>query len=266
MKHKILRILYHLATAIWLVAILLPLLTLVIASFKLDDEFYTTSAYSLAKYPSLENYHAALNGSGLIESLISTIIIICLSIIVTTILSSMVAYILERFEFRFKKLIVILFIVVSFIPMAVMQVSVFQVMTNLKLFDTYFGLALLYSVSDIVVIYLFREYISKIPQSIDQSARLSGASYVRIYWQIIFPSLRPAIMIISMYKVITIYNDFYIQSLYLVSNKTISTYMYQFTAPYKMLWPQICATIILLLIPAIIILIIIQLMNQKKFR
>ncbi len=254
---------YHLLTILWLIIILIPLITIVIGSFKPASEFYSTAAYELPKSLNFENYYSALNGSGLINSLIATTILIILSIVVTTVLSSLVAFVLERFDFKFKKVITGLFIVVSFFPMAVMQVSVFRVMNITHLFNTYFGLALIYSVSDIVVIYLFRDYIRKMSTSIDNSARIAGASYWQIYLHIILPSLKPAIMIVSMYKVITIYNDFYMQSLYLISHKTVSTYLYQFTSPYKMLWPEISATIVILIIPAIIMLILIQSKNKK---
>ncbi len=263
MKSKFLQGLKHLTFIVWLLIILLPFLTIVIGSFKPELEFYSSSPYVWTKEFTWQNYVQAFEKGDLVASLLTTTIIIILSIVITTIMSSLVAYVLERFEFKYKALLTTLFIVVSFLPMAVMQVSVFRVMNGLKIYDTFIGIALLYSVSDIVVIYLFREHIRKLPQAIDNSALIAGASYWQIYWQIILPSLREAIMVVSMYKVITIYNDFYIQSLYLVSHQTISTYLYQFTSPYKMLWPQICATIIILLIPAIIFLIAIQYNNKN---
>lgn len=113
--------------------------------------------------------------------------------------------------------------------------------------------------SDIVIIYLFRDSIRKLSTNIDASARVMGASYYQIYWRIILPSLKPTIMIVSIYKLINIYNDFYFQSLYLTTKKTISTFLYKFTSPYEMLWPQICATIVVLLVVAILALAILAL-------
>ncbi len=145
---------YHLLTFLWLLIICIPIITIFIGSFKPDAEFYSTTAYELPNNIDFINYKNALSGTGLINSLLATTILIILSVIVTTILSSLVAFVLERFEFRFKNFITLLFIVVSFFPMAVMQVSVFRVMNVTHLFNTYFGLALLYSVSDIVLTFV----------------------------------------------------------------------------------------------------------------
>lgn len=250
----------------WILLILVPIIAVIIGSFKSSEEYYSTLPYSLASDPTLDNYKQVLTNDQLLMSFINTFILILLSIIITTILSSMVAYVIERFEFKYKKLMIGIFVVISFFPMAVMQVSVFRVMTFTGLQNKFIGLALLYSVSDIVIIYLFRDSIRKLSTNLDASARVMGASYFQIYWKIILPSLKPTIMIVSIYKLVNIYNDFYFQSLYLTTKKTISTFLYQFTSPYEMLWPQICATIVVLLVVAILALAIIYGIYTKTFK
>lgn len=266
MKSKLINLAYNTITIIWLAMICIPFIPVVIGSFKTSDEYYTTSPLELASNPTLINYLDVISSNDFIVSILNTIILIILSIIITTILSSMVAYTIERFDFKYKKSIIALFIVISFLPVAVMQISIFQVMNITKLNNTFWGLAILYSVSDVVIIYLFRDNIRKISPNIDKAALLSGASYWQIYRHLIFPNLRPTIMIVCIYKLINIYNDFYLQSLYLTKHKTVSTLLYQFTSPYEMLWPQICAAIVVLIIISITLLIIVQVYYQKQLR
>ncbi len=247
-KSKIIEVCFIL---VWLIIITLPILSLIICSFKNSSEFYTTMPYELPINPTLENYITVLQDKKLYISFLNTSILIIFSIIVSTFLSSMVAFVLERFNFKYKKMLITIFLVISFFPMAIMQVSVFKMMTITHLYNKFLGLALLYSVGDIVIIYLFRDNIRKLSTTIDASARLYGATYPQIYWRLILPNLKSTIMIVAIFKVINVYNDFYFQSLYLISKKTISTFLYQYTSPYEMLWPQISASIIVIVVGAI---------------
>lgn len=263
---KISKIVTNFLILFWMFIILFPLFPILIGSFKTADEYYQTPPHHFPIDPTFENYIDVFTSGDLFMSFLNTVFLIIISVIVTTILASMVAYILERFNFKFRKLIIGLFLIISFFPLAVMQVSIFRVMTLTHLNNTFIGLALLYSVQDIVIIYLFRDNIRKLSKNIDSSARILGASYFHIYWKLILPNLRQTIIIVSVFKTINIYNDFYFQSLYLTQNKTISTFLYQFTAPYEMQWPQICATIITLLIFSISLLFLIVFINKKFTR
>ncbi len=258
MKNRLLKLLEIILILLWLAIILLPLSSLIIGSFKLESEFYRTSPFSFSANPTLKNYIEAIKGGDFLNSILITIIIVTLAIILTTILSSLVAYVIERFEFKYKRIFIMTFLLISMIPTIVLQIFVFQILNKINLYDSILGVVILYSVSDIVVIYIFREYIKKIPQSIEKVALLNGASYFQIYLKIILPNLKPAIMIVAVYKMIGIYNDFYIQFLYLPTKNTVSTYLYNFIDPYNMDWPVIFSSIVLLTIPVIIVLIILQ--------
>ncbi len=266
MLNKIIKFIYNGITIIWLALICIPLIPVIIGSFKSSQEYYQSTPLSLASNPTFSNYLDVITSNDFLLSILNTIILIILSIIITTILSSMVAYAIERFDFKYKKAIIALFVAISFLPMAVMQIAIFQVMNITHLNNTFWGLAILYSISDIVIIYLFRDNIRKISPNIDKAAIISGANYWQVYKNLIFPNLRPTIMIVCIYKLINIYNDFYLQSLYLTKHKTVSTLLYQFTSPYEMLWPQICASIIILVVISITLLIAIQIFYQKQLR
>ena len=247
---------------VWLAFIFIPFATIVIGSLKNDSEFYNSAAYAIPNNFTLENYILALTNSGLLKSVAITIFIVTISVVLTSFLSSAVAFVLERFEFRYKKSLVILFLIVSMLPMAVMQVTIFQVMTSLNLYNNILGISILYSVADIVVIYIFREHIRKIPMQIDENALIDGASYIQIYFKLILPNLMPGILIVAMLKMIQIYNDFYSQYLYLPTKRTIATQLFSYIGPYNMDWPVICAVVVLSIVPLIVILIVIQHYNN----
>lgn len=204
----------------------------------------------------LQNYVDVLSDKVFITSLLTTFILILISILISIIVCSLIAYVLELFDFKFKKLFNYIVILISLIPVIVIQVFTFQVLHKMMLYDTIIGVVLLYSVSDIVIVYVFRDYIRKIPEAVTKSAVLFGASYFKIYTRIVLPQLRGAIMFVVLFKSIIIYNDFYIQFLYLPTKRTLSTYMFTYIGDYQISWPHIAATIVLSFIPILCIVVV----------
>ncbi len=259
---KIKKIIGLLSVIIWGLFVFLPLITIIVGSFKTESEFYNLPAYQFATNPTFDNYRQAITPEFWL-SLGITMLIVILTIIFSSIVSCGVAFVFERFNFKGRRQLMWLFWTISLMPLSIMQIFIFQVLTKIHLYDSLSGLVLLYSVSDIVIINIFREYIRKIPKSVDKNAKVSGASDWQIFWYIIFPNMRPAIMIVTIYKMMQVYNDFYLQFLYLPTKKTLSTYLYTFVSPYNINWPMICATVVILIIPVIIILIAMQWDNNK---
>ncbi len=262
MKNKLIKVIEICAVLLWMLFILLPIFTIIVGSLKTDAEFYNTAAYAIPKTFYFGNYQHAIT-SELITGLVTTSILIIGTIVFSTIFSCSVAYVFERFIFSQKKQIILLFWCVSLIPLTVMQIFIFQILNKLGMYDSIIGMILLYSISDIVIINIFREYINKIPISVDKAALISGANHFQIFYKIILPNMRPAIMIVTIYKMMQVYNDFYLQFLYLPTKKTLSTYLYNFISPYNINWPMICATVVILIIPVIIILCIMQWKNDQ---
>lgn len=246
----------------WLLFILLPIFTIIINSFKTSSNFYQTQGLELPTEISFENYYEVLFETQFLNSFTTSVLLVVVSVIMTTIFSSAVAYVLERFNFKLKSFVNGLLFIVSVIPMIVMQVFVFQILNAVSLYDNIIGIALLYSISDIIVIYVFREQINKISVAIDKSARLYGATYIQIFTRIILPSLKSAIMVVTILKTIVVYNDFYLQFLYLPTNQTVSTYLYRFVGGYSISLPQICAMVVLSLLPTFLLVIV----SRKYFK
>ena len=102
--------------------------------------------------------------------------------------------------------------------------------------------------------------MENIPDSLDESAIIDGASYFQIYWKIILPLLQPAIVTSAILKGVGTYNEYYAASLYLQSKdiRTIAMSLYTFTGPLGNRYNMICAGVIISLLPALIIFIVCQ--------
>ncbi len=264
-KYKMLYVFQYFLIFMWISFILLPIATIINVSLKTREEFYHSSPISLPKSIYFENFKNAITNGDLISAILTTSILILFTVIVTTLISSSVAYVVERFDFKLKKFILLLFSLTSLIPMIVMQIFIFQILNKINLYDKIIGIALLYSVSDIVIIYVFREQIKKIPISIDKSSIIFGSNYIKNFFYIILPCLKESIMVVVIFKTIAIYNDYYLQFLYLPTKTTLSTYLFQFIGIFSTAsWPEICATVIVTFCPMLIIILLAQITLKNK--
>ncbi len=244
------------------IAVLLPLVAIVLTSLKTEAEADGTgSAFTPpGNWFNFSNYKTALVDGQLLSALLNTAIILVISIVGTVIIGSMTAYAIDRFDFRFKKVVLALFLLATLVPAITTQVATFQVINFFGLFDTRWSAILLYMGTDIVAIYIFIQFIRGIPIALDEAARIDGANTFTIYRTIILPNLKPAIATVVIIKGITTYNDFYIPFLYMPSDNlgTMSTALFRFKGPFGAHWEDIAAGTMLVMLPTLIIFLVLQ--------
>ncbi|AIS01613.1 carbohydrate ABC transporter permease [Streptomyces glaucescens] len=242
--------------------VLIPLAVVFLTSLKTSREVADGGgALSLPDdWLNFSNYATAFTDGHMLTAFGNTAFILLFSITGTVVIGSMTAYAVDRFEFRFKKLVMALFLIATLVPGVTTQVATFQVVNSFGLFDTRWAPILLYMGTDIVSIYIFLQFIRGIPTSLDEAARLDGANAFTIYRKIIFPMLKPAIATVVIIKGITTYNDFYIPFLYMPSEDlgTISTALFRFKGPFGAHWENISAGAILVILPTLLVFLFLQ--------
>lgn len=208
----------------------------------------------------LANFKTAFLQGNVMRGLINTAIILVFSCAGTIITGTMTAFVVQRFTMVFTKLVKNIFLIAALLPNISMQVTVFQVVHALGLYDTLAAPIILYIGTDIVSIYIFIQFLNNISVSLDESAILDGCSYPRVYLSIILPMLRPAIATVLVIKFVSIYNDFYTANLYMPSDglQVVSTALYKFIGPYGSQWEIIFAGVIICIIPTLIIFLSMQ--------
>jgi len=253
-------ILKYTALLIGAFIVLFPVYIAVINSLKSNADYNNLGLLQVPSHLDWNNYVTAWNGGGLGSAFLNTLFIIVLSVVGNITLGTMVAYILGRFDFPLKKLIMFAYLIVMFIPTITTQVAIFGVIKNLGLYDTPFSVVLLYLGTDVVQIYIYLQFIHRIPISLDESAMLDGASYFRIYRSIIFPLLLPASATVAILKTLGIYGDLYSPYLYMpsVNLGVVSTALMRFEGPYSAQWNLIMAASVIIAIPMVILYLFLQ--------
>ena len=181
-----------------------------------------------------DNFVIAFDQGRMLLGFVNTLVILVVAVTGTVLVGTAVAYALNRFDFRGRRVVVGLFLVATLVPGVTTQVATFQVVASMGLFNTRWSAVLLYMGTDIVSIYIFLQFMQSIPRSLDEAAMIDGASRFTIYYRIILPLLRPAIVTVVIIKGVAIYNEFYIPFLYMPSRDlaVISTSLFRFTGPF----------------------------------
>lgn len=240
---------------------LLPLVVVGMASFKTGPELLSGGPFDPPQdWTNTTNYVRAFVDGRMLSAFVNTTIILAVSIAGTVFVGSMAAYAIDRFEFRFRRLVLGLFLLATLVPAVTTQVATFQVVNTLGLFNSRGAAIALFMGTDIVSIYIFLQFMRSIPRELDEAARLDGASHLAIYWRIILPLLKPAIATVVIVRGIWMYNEFYIPFLYMPSRSlgVISTSLFRFLGPFASEWEVISAGIIIVILPTLVVFLCLQ--------
>lgn len=242
--------------------VLAPIILTLFAALKTKGDMIKTSPLLLPPFSqiTLENFRKVLLDNTFYTGLKNTMIIVIISIICNVFLGSITAYILERFEFRFRKLVFALFFLGMLIPTFVTEIARFKIINAIHFYNTLGAPILIYVASDLMQLYIYRQFISKIPVSLDESALMEGCGYLTVYLKVIFPMLAPATATVVIIKAINIINDMYIPYLYMPKNslRTLTTYLMNFANAQQGSWQNLAAGIILVMIPTVLIYMFFQ--------
>lgn len=261
-RRTVARALVHLSLVLAALVVLLPLTVVFLTSLKSSGEMANGSgALTLPDDPlNLDNYVTAFRDGRMLSAFGNTAVILVAAVGGTILIGSMTAYAIDRFHFRFRKLVVALFLLAALVPGVTTQVATFQIVNGFGMFDSLWAPIALYMGTDIVSIYIFLQFIRSIPVSLDEAARLDGAGAFTVYRKVILPLLKPAIATVVIVKGITVYNDFYIPFLYMPSEDlgVISTSLFRFKGPFGAHWETISAGAVLVILPTLVVFLFLQ--------
>jgi multiple sugar transport system permease protein len=259
-KKNFLRTLWYLVFIIITVIIFIPILITVFASLKTSKEIGVDFPLALPLNPHIDNYITVFVKGDLLTGYFNSFILVAVSLVINTLLGSMAAYCLSRFDFKLKKVFFLLFMMGMIVPLYVTEVARFSVIKSLGLYNTRGSAILIYAAADMMQLYIFIQFVKSIPVSIDESALLDGCSYFGIFFKIILRLITPAIATLGIIKSVEIINDMYIPYLYMPKTKllTMTTSIMRFAGTRYARWEVLSAGIILVMIPTVILYTIFQ--------
>lgn len=261
-EHVAVVIIKYLSLVFFSFVAVLPVVSCVITAFKSEKEYQNTNVMTLpSSWLNFDNFVQSFSRANMGRAFINSTIVLISVLVVSVLVGTSLAYVLDRFQFPGNGLIRNLFLFATLLPGVAMQVAVYEIMDNLNFINTLYGYIIMMCGTDVIAIYIYIQFFENISVSLDESAIIDGASYFTIYYKILLPLLKPAIVTACILKGVGTYNEYYCANLYLQNKKllpTVATSLYTFVGPLGSKYNLICAGVIISLLPALIVFILFQ--------
>ncbi len=201
------RILLYFAIIVWL----LPLAAVFLTSFRSLADINSGNYWGWpTEFALVENYTQIFTVTPMLKYFFNSLVITIPTVIGTLTLSSLAGYSLAKHNFRGNFLIFALFIAGNFVPAQILMIPVRNLTLSLGVYDTKMGLILFHTAFQTgFCTFFLRGFIKELPHEIVESARIDGASELRVFWNIILPLIRPALAALAVLEFTFIWNDYF---------------------------------------------------------
>lgn len=240
--------------------ILFPLYYMFSNAFK-ERKAYLDNPISLPLNPTLQNFIDAFKGKDFTQWFTNTVILTVGATALTFVIAFIAAYAFAKMEFKGRKVIFRLIIPLMSVPPVAMIIPQFQMVKNLGLINTRFSVILIYCGLMLpMTIYLFKNFIMNIPNSLLEAARIDGCSSFGTLWRIVLPLTVPAMITSTLVNVVWVWNELLIALVFLQSNslRTLMVGITLFKSRFTLNVPVIMAGLTIVTIPIIIVYILAQ--------
>ncbi len=214
-------------TIIWFVVlvaitaiVLYPLVWLFLSTFKPNSEFGSNPGL-IPQNPTVDNYVKVADGIAGVPMwrfFLNSFIIAASSVVGILISSSLAAYAFARIQFKGLSVLFAAMIGTLLLPFHVVIIPQYIMFNNFGWVDTFIPLILpKFLATEAFFVFLLVQFMRQMPRDMDEAARIDGAGHMRIFWSIILPLIKPALITCSIFAFIWAWNDFLGPLLYLTS-------------------------------------------------
>lgn len=244
------------------IAVLYPLLWMVFSSFKDNREVFD-SPWGMPGRLRWENFGKAGN-AGVVRYFTNSVIVTSLSILTTVLISAWAAFGLVRQKIVGGGIVLGLLLGGLMLAPTVALIPLFGLLQNLRIFDTYWALIVLYTAFRIpFTTFLIRAYMIDISPEVDEAATLDGCTPAQTFWRIILPMSRPILVSAALLQALFAWNEF-VFALVFISNgdlKTLPVGLMDMQSRLLTDWPVQFAGLTMAALPMIVLF----LSGQRQF-
>lgn len=248
----------HIGLHILLIAgsliMLLPFFWMVSTSFKQPNELFTYPPTWIPENLEWSNYEDAMTSMPFDRFYFNSVFVASTVTIIQILTSSLAAFAFARLRFKGRDTIFTLYIAALMIPFPVLLIPNFIIVNRLDWLNTYWALIVPPAFSAFST-FLLRQHFKTLPLDLDESARIDGATSLRIWWSIILPLSKTAIAAISILIFLGSWNDFLWPLVVTNSDsmQTVPVGLNSFQGQYSVKWNLLMAAAVVAMLPVITI-------------
>ena len=207
--------------------VLTPIVWIIGASFNPMSSLLSATAFP--ENPTVLHYVKLIKETKFVYWYANTLKIALINMAISVVLTTMTSYVFSRFRFKGKRAGLLSILILQMFPSFMGMMATYNILWQLNLLDTHFGLILTYAAGQVPYnTWLVKGYLANIPRSLDEAAKLDGASNLRIFTQIVLPLMKPILIFVALSQFITPWMDFIFPRMILSSpeKKTLAIGLY----------------------------------------
>jgi len=206
-----------------------------------------------------ENYLEPLQRFNFLTYLRNSVVVTVVATLITLLINSMAAFALSKYKFRGRNAVFIVIIGTLMIPVSVILVPVYLVITQIGWVNNLWGV-IIPGAATPTGVFLLRQYMLTIPDELLDAARIDGASEWRIYWQVMLPLAAPALAVLAIFSVMWRWNDFLWPLIVLTRSEffTLQVGLNSFQGELNVQWHYVLAMTVLTLLPITAVFSVLQ--------
>ena len=244
---------------LWLVIVIVPIYWIVITSFKTQSNYFTTNPFAPPTAPTLDNYRVVIEAD-FARYFVNSVIVALGAVVPAVLVSFMAAYAIVRGGDQWLlRSVNSLFLMGLAIPLQAAIIPIYLIIIRLHLYDTLLAIILPSIAFAIPLsVLVLSNFIRDVPKELFDSMRVDGASEWVTLWKLAFPLTRPALVTVSIYSGLAIWNGFLLPLILIQSptQRTLPLALWTFQGQYSINVPAVLASVVLTTLPILILYVV----------
>lgn len=238
---------------------LIPMVWLVAAAFKSPDDLFTYTFFPPVRQLSVANFVDLFKKMPFFRDLMNSTFIATTTVIVQLFFSSLAGFALAKYEFKGKRLLMVMMLATMLIPAQVTMAPLYELIYHLGLVDTYPGIIIPGAIS-VFGIFLFRQSMLQVPTELIHAARIDGCTEFRIYRDVVMPVSRPMVGAFCLISFMASWNSFLWPQILLHSSSrfTLPIGLTQLVGLYGQDYGTMLAGTLLSVLPVVVLFMLLQ--------
>lgn len=261
-QNRVVNTILFVVLALGAVVMIAPLLWMATTALKTKAEVFALPPVWIPGSPQWDTFVRMWTEAPILSGFKNSIIVAGTVTVVGSITSSLAAFALAKMRLPFKNAIFLGLLTGLMIPFPTLMIPQFVMFSKIGWVDTLLPLIVPLLFGNIVMIFFLRQYLSSVPDSMVEAAKIDGASYLQVFRKMIFPLIRPAIAAQFILWFMTIWNDYLAPILYLntESKQTLQVVIANLNVEYATQrdYPLIMAASFVALLPILVVFLIFQ--------
>lgn len=254
-KSRMINILIYVFLILLSVIYLLPLLWMLLVSFKTNEEIFR-SPFGMPEVIQLGNYIFAWTAGRLGIATLNSTIVCVTSLFLSILIGAMASFAIGRMKWKLSGLTMTYFLMGMMIPIHCILIPLFKTFSNMGLYNSLTGLILPYVTMSLpTAIFILTGFFSSMPNELFEAACIDGCSIYKTFWTIALPLAKTGIFVTGLMTFVANWNELLLAMVFISDDtkKTLPVSLSKFVGPYNTNYVQMFAAIMIAILPTIIV-------------